>query len=170
MLPRLDPLPAYNFIVTLLDTSSILTTAISAIGSVVGGFSECSGLASTLEVESYKEGGNNQTTLNFPSRNTFQPLQLKRGVGLSEDLWLWHYDFTLGKGKRRDGLIILQNDLHMPIKVWQFHRGLPTKYSGPTLDAGQSQIAIEQLEITHEGLKLTSPGTIAGNLVSGLTG
>lgn len=168
MLPRLDPLGGYNFIVTLIDASSALMTAFSAISSVVGGFSECSGLESTLDVEEYKQGGDNGRVLKFPTRISYQPLRLKRGVGLSEDLWLWHHGFIQGRGQRRDGLIMLQNDLHIPIKVWQFKNGLPTKYVGPSLNAMQSQLAIEELEITHEGLELTSPGTLIAGAIGSL--
>jgi phage tail-like protein len=170
MLPRLDPLGSYNFIITLIDASSTLMTAFSVVSSVLGGFTECSGLESTLDVEDYKEGGNNGTVLKFPTRISYQPLRLKRGVGLGEDLWLWHYGFVEGKGKRRDGLIMLQNDLHIPIKVWRFRRGLPTKYSGPTLNAMQSQVAIEELEITHEGLELYSPGTAVSSVLGSIIG
>ncbi len=159
-----DPLGAYNFIVNIVDSSSVLTVALSAISSVaLGGFTECSGLESRLEVESYSEGGNNATALKFPTRIEYGPLTLKRGVGVGDSLWLWHNDFIWGRGKRRDGMIILQNDDHIPLKIWIFHRGLPTKYSGPSLNAKESQVAIEELEITHEGLALVSPGTVVSS-------
>ena len=84
-------------------------------------------------------------------------------LAFGDSLWTWHNDFIWGRGKRRDGMIILQNDDHIPIKIWIFHRGLPTKYVGPSLNAKESQVAIEELEITHEGLALVSPGTIAAS-------
>ena len=62
------------------------------------------------------------------------------------------------RGKRRDGLIVLRNDQHEPVKAWQFARGLPAKWTGPTMDATQNQVAVEELEIVHEGLKLVPPG------------
>ena len=43
-----------------------------------------------------------------------------------------------GKGKRRDGLIVLMNELHLPSHIWYFRRGLPYKYSGPSMNASQS--------------------------------
>lgn len=164
-----DPLRGYNFIVTIVDSSSALMTALSTIGSVaLGGFSECSGLESTLEVEEYQEGGNNGTVLKFPTRASTSPLRFKRGVGLGADLWLWHNGFVLGKGKRRDGLVILQNDDHVPLKIWAFNRGIPTKYVGPSLNAMESQVAIEELEVAHEGLALISPGTIVSSFLGTL--
>jgi phage tail-like protein len=161
---RIDPVGSYNFLITLVDSSSVLTSVLIGIQNVVlGGFTECSGLEMSLDVEEYQEGGRNGTVLKFPTRVTWTNIRLRRGVALSDDLWNWHYGFVEGKGKRRDGIIVLQNDLHIPVKVWHFTRGLPVKWTGPSMDATQSQVAIEELEIAHEGLKLYAPGAaIAG--------
>jgi len=152
---RVDPYRAFNFLITLVDSSSGLTTAVSALGlSAQGGFSECSGLEMGLDVEEYKEGGNNGTVLRFPTRIKWTNLRLKRGVALSDDLWLWHYGFALGQVQRRDGLIVLQDEQQNPVKTWAFTRGLPVKWTGPSLNAAQGQVAIEEVEIAHEGLTL----------------
>jgi phage tail-like protein len=156
---RNDPFKGYNFLIKLLDSSSQLVDAPTPIeNGALGGFSECSGLEMTLEVEPYQEGGNNGTVRQFPTRITWGNIRLKRGVVLSDELWEWHYGFVEGKGKRRDGLIVLRNDQHEPVKAWQFTRGLPAKWTGPTMDATQNQVAVEELEIAHEGLKLVPPG------------
>jgi phage tail-like protein len=67
-------------------------------------------------------------------------------------LWDWHYGFVEGKGKRRDGVIILLSDLHVPNNIWSFRRGLPVKYTGPAMNATQNNVAIEAIEIAHEGI------------------
>ncbi|HMN27367.1 MAG TPA: phage tail protein [Caldilineaceae bacterium] len=168
-IPRIDPLPAFHFLITLLDTSSTFSTIKSAVGAVVGGFSECSGLESTLETFDYLEGGVNDRVHRFPARFSYSNIVLKRGMGLGDDLWLWHKEFLDGKGKRRDGLIILQNELRIPIKTWTFTRGLPTKWSGPSFNAMSSELAIETLEIAHEKLELTlSPGAAVSEAVNSL--
>lgn len=157
LLSRADPVLNHNFIVSLLDTSSVLATlgsaALSAVLDVaVGGFSECSGIEMTMKTEDYKEGGNNGAVLRFPNRVEWGALTLKKGLGSGSTLWDWHYGFAVGKGKRRDGLIILLNDQHVPNNIWFFRRGLPTKYSGPQLNAAQNSVAIEAIEIAHEGI------------------
>ena len=174
-LPRLDPLPAFNFLIALLDTSSTFSTITSAVsGLALGGFSECSGLESTLETFDYLEGGVNDQVHRFPTRMAYSNIVLKRGVGFSEDLWLWHQEFIDGKGTRRDGLIILQDNLKIPIKIWTFKNGLPIKWTGPTLNAQASETSIEALEIAHEKLELQlSPGALldsAAGAVSGAIG
>lgn len=155
---RVDPLLAYNFQISLLDSSSslaqrIATVTLSAIvGPPIAGFSECSGLETSLDVEEYMEGGNNGTVLKFPTRVKWNNIVLKRGIGADSELWDWYYGFVEGNGKRRDGLITLQNERHESHTVWAFRRGLPVKYSGPSLNAAQSNVAIESIEIAHEGL------------------
>jgi phage tail-like protein len=162
---RLDPLPAFNFYIALIDTSSTLAKVASAVSAVAGGgFSECSGLEGTLQVEDYQEGGQNSYVHKFPTRIMYANIVLRRGASLSEDLWNWHYKYVTGQGGRRDGLIILQDVGHIPLKVWSFTRGLPLKWTGPSLNAAQSGAAIESLEITHEGLQLVSPGTVAASV------
>lgn len=159
-LPRIDPLPAYNFYITLIDASTQFSTVSSAaMGLLLGGFTECSGLDASLEIEEYKEGGVNDRVHKFPSRHTYSNITLKRGVGFGEDLWLWYEEFLKGEGKRRNGLIVLANELKLPIKIWGFQRGLPIKWAGPAFNASSSAVAIEGIEIAHEKLELVmSPG------------
>ena len=169
-LPRLDPLPAFNFLITLMDTSSDRSAIKSGVTSLaLGGFSDCTGLESTLETFEYREGGLNDRILRFPTRLSYRNIVLKRGIGFGEDLWLWHQEFVDGQGKRRDGFIVLQNELKIPIKIWAFSRGLPVTWSGPTLNARTSEISIESLEIAHEKLELVmSPGKGLDQLTSSL--
>ncbi len=168
---RLDPQMGFNFTINLLDSSSKMALVKSALKSavldtIIGGFSECSGLEMSLDVEEYTEGGRNGTVLKFPTRVKWANLVLKHGIGAGTGLWDWHYDFAQGKGKRKDGVITLLNELHVPTHIWHFKRGLPVKYSGPTLNAGQSTVAVESIEIAHEGLYQVPYVGYAGAAVS----
>jgi phage tail-like protein len=173
---RHDPVLNHNFVISLLDTSSALgllgSLTLSAIFDVaLGGFSECSGLEMSLQVEEYKEGGNNGQLLKFPSRVTWSNITLKKGIGASTALWDWHYRFVEGRGKRRDGVIVLLTDLHTPNNIWYFRRGLPVKYTGPSMNATQNSVAIEAIEIAHEGIyqvPAAGPGAAAVGAVAGL--
>lgn len=155
---RADPLLNHNFLVSLLDTGSRpgIALAINAMNALdepaVGGFSECSGLEMTMKTEDYQEGGNNGATLRFANRVEWSAITLKKGVGLSGMLWDWHYGFVTGVGRRRDGLIVLLDEQRRPSIVWLFRRGLPTRYSGPNLNATENSVAIESIEISHEGI------------------
>jgi len=153
---RRDPVLNQNFVVSLVDSTSALTGALPALTGILdaaaGGFSECSGLELTLQPEEYKEGGNNGAVLKFVGRATWTNVTLKRGLTDRTDLWDWHFSFIEGRGKRRDGVIVLLNAARTPLQAWFFRRGLPVKYSGPTLNATQSSVAIEAIEIAHEGI------------------
>jgi len=154
---RTDPVLNHNFVISLIDSSSTLaivkSAALSAIFDVaLGGFSECSGLEMSLKIEEYREGGHNGTVLKFPTRVEWANITLKKGMGAGTALWDWHYGFVEGKGKRRDGIIMLLTDLHVPNNIWYFRRGLPVKYTAPSMNATQNNVAIESLEIAHEGI------------------
>jgi phage tail-like protein len=154
---RSDPVLNHNFVVSLLDTSSVLATVGSALVSslldvVVGGFSECQGLEASMKIDEWSEGGNNGTVLKFPGRVSWTHITLKRGVAANSSLWDWFYGFAQGHGKRRDGVIALLNERLVPSNIWYFRRGLPSKYSGPQMNATQNNVAIESIEIAHEGI------------------
>lgn len=174
---RSDPVIGFNFIISLLDTSSTLATvqtaALSALMDVaVGGFSECSGIEMSLDVEEYKEGGRNGESLKFPTRTKWSNITLKKGLGAGDTLWDWAYGFVKGEGKRRDGVIALLTEMKVPHNIWYFRRGLPVKYSGPTLNASQSTVAIESIEIAHEGIYqvpyVGAAATLGGNVAAGV--
>jgi phage tail-like protein len=181
---RVDPYRSFNFLITLVRSHKSLNfggyapipvstpstppppsgnnapaasaprRTAPAPAAPAAGFSECTGLEMGLDVEEYKEGGNNGTVLRLPTRAKWTNLRLKRGVALSDDLWQWLYGFVQGTVSRRDGVITLQDEQQNPVKVWSFKRGLPVRWTGPTLNAMQSQVAFEELEIAHEGLTL----------------
>lgn len=153
---RIDPLGAYNFYLTLLDSQASLGTLITAaINYFVAGFSECSGIEASFEVMELKEGGLNSHVWQLPVRASHSKITLKHGaIYLYDDLWDWHYSWVQGQGTRKDGLIVLNDNSGQPAKIWKFKRGIPTKWTGPSLNAAQSNVAIESLEIAHEGLEM----------------
>lgn len=155
---RLDPPLNYNFVVTMAETTStgafLKSAAMSLLGDVIfGGFSECSGLDMAQSDEKLHEGGRNDTELRFPTRTTWTNLTLKRGMSrISQSGWDWLYGFGDGKTKRMDGLVMLLDDRHLPHNVWTFKRAFPVKFTGPSMNALGKEVAVEKLELAHEGL------------------
>jgi phage tail-like protein len=159
-----NPVGGWNFTLSLLDAASAAATVVSVTMGArppQSGFSECTGLEATMAVEDYREGGRNDTILHFPGRISWAPIRLRRGVVVDNGLLAWLSSFAEGKGKRRDGVVTLLDDMHAPVRSWRFQRGLPTKWTGPTLDAGKNAVAIEELEIQHEGIRLEGGGAIS---------
>jgi phage tail-like protein len=154
---RSDPVLNHNFVVSLIDSSSVLATLGSTLVSglldvAVGGFSECQGLEASMKIEEFNEGGNNGTVLKFPGRISWANIKLTRGMAANSSLWDWFYGFAEGHGKRRDGVVALLNEMRVPSNVWFFRQGLLAAYRGPQLNATQNNVAIESVEISHEGL------------------
>jgi len=159
-----DPALAFNFSISLVESASAGALFQAVVGRPAqGGFSECSGLEVSIPAETYAEGGNNGTLLKFTGRAAWSNIKLKRGVVTSADLWRWHYDYIEGHGRRRDGVITLLDERGKSVRVWRFVQGLPVRWAGPALDAMQSHVAIEEIEIAHQGLRQTGAGS--GSLV-----
>lgn len=120
----------------------------------VGGFSEVSGLTAETEFEEYAEGGVNSYVHRFPTRIRYEPIVLKRGVTVATDLWDWYADVIEGNVKRKNGAIILYDSQFGEFRRWNFYDAYPVKWVGPTLNASDSQVAVESIELVHNGLKL----------------
>ena len=136
---RSDPYLAFNFFVEIQ-------------GIISGGFSEVSGLQAETETQEYAEGGLNQFVHRFAGRTRYPPLVLKHGLTSLDGLWSWHQKVIQGKVTRLNGTIYLLNEMRLPLIWWNFKNAFPTKWVGPDLRAGSSDIAFESVELAHQGL------------------
>jgi phage tail-like protein len=128
-----------------------------------GGFQECSGLEVEMDVQEYLEGGRNDGVIRRVGRAKYQPIVLKRGMffergALADDeLWRWLEDVVSGVRPvaRYDGVVEVLDHVGETVTArWVFDRGLPAKVSGPQLNAKTGEIAVEELHIAHECLRL----------------
>ncbi|MCO6455121.1 MAG: phage tail protein [Pirellulaceae bacterium] len=127
-----------------------------------GGFQECSGLDVEMDVQEYLEGGRNDGVIKRVGRARFPNIVLKRGMfygdegQVNRELWTWLQDVVSGVRPvaRYDGIIEVAGESPEIAARWIFFRGLPAKISGPQLNARTGDIAIEELQIAHEGLRL----------------
>ncbi len=186
-IPVIQPVPQFNFIVTMWDTpaqtsaTDIVTAAATAAINVAsqflfGAFSEVTGLNADIEVETYQEGGLNTQPHRFFKTAKYSNLTLKHGVTFNTAMWDWIQQVTTSKKKiRKSGMVMLLDrggpNLvgaglpgldKLPVAAWIFHNGLPERLQGPSLNAKGNEIAIETLEINHEGLSRISPSMIPG--------
>ncbi|CAG7638827.1 hypothetical protein PAESOLCIP111_03981 [Paenibacillus solanacearum] len=125
-------------------------------GMLVAGFSEVSGLTAVTELQEVPEGGLNQYVHRLPVRTKLEPIVLKRGMTLTNELWNWYADVREGRIVRKSGAIILYNEYDLEFRRWNFYDAYPTKWSGPELNASSSDIAVEAIELTHNGFKVAS--------------
>ena len=129
-----------------------------------GAFQECTGLEIEMDIQEYQEGGRNNGTVRRVGRAKYQPLVLKRGMFFGSDAdgqaatELWHWMQRIVNGERPvpryDGLVHVMGADGSVRATWMFDRGLPAKIRGPELNGKTGEIAIEELTIAHEGLRL----------------
>lgn len=137
--PRNDPYGAFNFVVEIE-------------GIAVAGFSECSGLTAETAVIEYREGNEVAGVRKLAGLTKFAAIVLKRGITKDRDLWNWYKNIINGNTDRRNGSIVLLGNDRSPVARWNFTNGWPAKWEGPHLKAKGNEVAIETLEIEHEGL------------------
>lgn len=134
---RADPYGAFNFLVEI-------------DGIALASFSEVSGLVSETEVVEYRTG-DMRLAAKIPGLHHFSNIVLKRGLTKNRDLWTWREQVLAGQPERRNGSVVLLTAEGTPILRINFRDGWPCRWEGPALNAGASEIAIETLEIAHEG-------------------
>jgi phage tail-like protein len=124
-------------------------------GQVVGAFRECTGLGSENEVVEYKASGAKGEFIvkKVPGRMKWNNITLKRGITDSMDMWKWRKLVEQGKidDARKNGSIVMYTQDGKEMARWNFVNAWPSKLTGPSANAGNNEIAIEEMEITHEG-------------------
>lgn len=124
----------------------------------IGWFSEVSGLSVQIEVEEVAEGGQNQYTHRLLGRMKWPNLVLKRGVTDTDALFKWLTKFS-GDGlagnenriQSETGSVSVLNSAGKPVRTWEFAGAKPVRWSGPRLAASANEIAMEELEVCHNG-------------------
>lgn len=88
----------------------------------------------------------------LPIRVTQSDITLRRGVA-DRVLWDWYAELAGGTVRRRGGAILVRDPGGTAVVAeWRFQRALPVTWIGPELDAAQSRVAVESIELAHEGL------------------
>lgn len=118
-------------------------------GIVQAGFAECSGLGSQVEIIDYQEGGDLYSR-KIPGKVTFPDITLQWGITDSRELYDWHKNVLDGVTERKNGSIILFNDVGEEKIRWNFFEAWPTKWEGPQFNAKGSDVAIEKLTLCCE--------------------
>lgn len=139
-MPALYPLPVFSFNVEW--------------GGQRVGFSEVSGLTQENQPIEYRDGSFLEySPIKMPGLRKVNNITLKRGIVKSDnDFAKWLSTVKLNTVERRDLVISLLNEEHQPVMVWKVQNAFPIKVEGPGLKATGNEVAIESIEIAHEGL------------------
>jgi phage tail-like protein len=130
----------------------------------VANFQECSGLATEVEVLEVIEGGHNEFVHKLPGRIKYPNIVLKRGVTDNRQFADWR---PIANGQqiimeRQNLSIILFDNGGKQLRRWDVTGAYPVKWTGPDMKATSMEIAIETLELAHQGWREEWPGGAAG--------
>lgn len=140
---------------TLQDPALSSWFGIEFQGAVSGVFQECTGLGSENEVvESKGSSPEGKFVIKkIPGNLKWNAITLKRGLTKEMDMWKWREMVEKGmiSEARKNGTITMYDYKGEPVAKWDFVNAWPSKLTGPAVDAKQDAVAIEELQIVHEG-------------------
>ena len=139
---RTDPYRGYNFILEIDNIPK-------------GEFSEVGGLTADGDSVDYREGTDMQPNVRkLSGLRKFVNLTLKRGYTQDRSLWQWYVNVMNGIDDRRNVTIVLLNERRQAVLRWHAENAWINKIEGPSLKASSNDVAMESLELVHEGLTL----------------
>jgi phage tail-like protein len=118
------------------------------------GFSEVSGLSVETDVVEYRDGSSPEFhKIKMPGMQKFGNITMKRGIFQGDnDFFKWWNTVALNTIERRDVTISLLNENHEPVVVWKIKNAWPSKVQSTDLKSDDNGVAIETIELAHEGL------------------
>jgi phage tail-like protein len=122
------------------------------------GITEVTGLDMQAEAIEYREGSSPEySKIKMPGLHKFSNITLKRGsIAGDSDFYKWVNTISLNQVERRDIIISLLNETHSPVLTWKAKNTFPVKLQASDLKADGNEVAIESIELAHEGLSLVS--------------
>ena len=125
-------------------------------GLEAGGFSEASGFDASIDVIEYREGDMIQTPMKLPGLKKYGNITLKQGVADSMVMYEWMIAGVEGEVERKTMTITILDETETATASWQVINAWPAKYTAPDFNALTSEVAIESIEIAHEGMTRVS--------------
>jgi phage tail-like protein len=142
MAEELWPIPKFHFKVNMGDTDI--------------GFQEVTGLEMETEFIEYRPGDDNTYVMQkIPGLKKHGTITLKKGVYAGDlSFWEWFKDVQTNPERREEVQIQLLDEEDSPVVVWTINNAFPVKVSGPDLKSDANEIAIESIELAHEGFEV----------------
>jgi phage tail-like protein len=155
LVQRVDPYAIFNF--------EVIVKGVSDDGTAVrGSFSEASGLDAEVKPIDYRNGSEDIRVRKLPGLKSFTNIKLVRGITADLPFWDWVVEGMNGRVHRTDVSIMLLDEKRAEVMRWKLVRAWPCKWTGPGLNAKNSEIAMETLEICHEGLSIDGQKETSG--------
>jgi len=138
---RPDPYNKFNFVVEI-------------DGIAAAGFMSVEGIETLTDVINYREGNEVAQIRKLPGLHKFTNITLKRGVTNNRDMWEWRKTVLDGTTQRRNGSVVILNESRQEVLRVNFQNAWPCRWKIGGLDALDSQVLIEEIELVVEDLRL----------------
>ena len=140
------PLPKFYFSVDITDVGTNLP------------FQEVSGLEVETQAIEYRAGNNPKfSTIKMPGIQKSGNVTLKKGIFAKDNKFFdWHTKIVMNTVKRATVTIKLLDEKGKPTMTWTLANAWPTKITGTDLKAEGNEVAVETIEIAHEGLTVAN--------------
>jgi phage tail-like protein len=139
---RTDPYRGYNFMLEIDNVPK-------------GAFAEVGGLTAEGDSVDYREGTDVQSNVRkLTGMRKYTNVTLKRGMTQDKSLWQWYTNIMNGVADRRSVTIVLLDEARKPALRWHCENAWINKIEGPSLKASGNEVAMESVELVHEGLTL----------------
>lgn len=128
-------------------------------------FSEVTGLVVETEMIEYRHGNSPLFhKIKMPGLQKNMNLTLKKGIFKAENHFFEAWNNVLGKGVnspdyRKNILITLKDENGEPVVAWNIERAWAVKVTSPDLKSDANEVAIETIELAHEGITVKNPAS-----------
>ena len=141
------PLPKFSFEVDITDVGTKLS------------FQEVSGLDTEMQVIEYRAANTPRfSPIKMPGVAKFGNVTLKKGLFAKDQKFFdWQKHIAMNTSKRSTVTITLLDESGSPAMSWTLQNAWPTKITGTDLKADGNEVAVETIELAHEGITITSP-------------
>jgi len=121
------------------------------------GFTEVTGLTMESDVIEYREGSSPEFhKIKQPGLQKLANITLKRGMFQGDiEFNDWMETISMNTVERRDVTIKLLNENHEPVITWQVLNAWPVKVQSSDMKSDGNEVAIETMELAHEGIKIS---------------
>jgi len=142
------PLPKFYFTVNLGSQDSTVS------------FQEVSGLDTETQPIEYRHGDNKVfSTIKMPGISKSGNVTLKKGIFVNDNnFWKWYDAIKMNTIKRETVVIQLLDESAAPTMTWTLSNAWPTKITGTDMKSDANEVAVETIELAHEGLTIANGG------------
>ncbi|WP_300662384.1 phage tail protein [Fluviicola sp.] len=121
-------------------------------------FQEVSGLDIEAQIVEYRHGNSKEfSTIKMPGIKKTGNVTLKKGVFVKDNgFWDWFNKIKMNTIERQTVVISLLDEAGKPTMVWTLNNAWPTKITGTDMKSDGNEVAVETIEIAHEGLVIAN--------------